>query len=120
MDLGDPCVISPDEAVEDLRQKPSLLASQSAHDAEIDGDDAPLMVDEKIALVHVGMKESVTQRSAQKGLDQGARERARIKSEFSETLRIGQGNPVDPFHRHHFPRRTVPIDCWSADVWVIP
>ena len=63
MDLGHPQVVSADEAVEDFRQEPALLAPEPAHDAEIDSDDAAVTVDEEIALMHVGVEESVAQRA---------------------------------------------------------
>ena len=45
----------------------------------------------------------------------GARQSARIKSELGQAFRIGKRNPVDPFHRHDFARRAVPIDRRRAD-----
>ena len=47
------------------------------------------------------MEEPVAQRGAEKGLNEAARQRARIKSELGQTVRIGQGETVDPFHCHH-------------------
>ena len=119
MDLGHPLVIPANEAVEDLGQEPALLAPKPPHDAEIDRDDAPLLVDEEIALMHVRVEESVAQRGAQEGLNQGAGQRGGIKSEVGQTARIGQRDPVDPFHRHHFARGPVPVDRRRADLRII-
>ena len=70
MDFRDAAVVAADEAVEDFGEEPPLLAAEPAHDAEIDRDDAPLGVDEEIALMHVGVEEAVAQRVAQERLDQ--------------------------------------------------
>ena len=79
----------------------------------------PLAVDEEVALVHVGVEESVAQRGAQEGLNEAARQRAWIKSKPGQTVRIGQRDPVDPFHRHHFAGGAVPVDRRRANVRII-
>ena len=71
MDLRDALVVAADEAEQDLGEEPALLAPEPAHDAEIDGDDAAILVDEEISLMHVGVEKPVAQRVAQEGLDQG-------------------------------------------------
>ena len=119
MHLGHPQIVPANESIEDFRQKPALLPAQPAHDAEIDGDDATRIINEEIALVHVGVEKSVAQRGAQKGLDQAARQCARIKSEPNQTLRIGHRDAVDPLHRHHFARGAVPVDGGRANVRIV-
>ncbi len=54
-----------------------------------------------------------------KRLNEGARQRARIKAKLSQTVRVGQGNPVDPFHRHHFAGGAVPVHHRRANIRVI-
>ena len=105
--------------IEDFRQEPALLAPEPAHDAEIHRDYAAVTIDEEIALMHVGMEESVAQRGAQEGLNEGARQCPRIKSEFGQTVRIGQRETIDPFHRHHFAGGAVPVDHRRADVRIV-
>ena len=46
MHLGDAGVIAGDEAVEDFGEETPLLHTQAAHDAEIDGDDVTVRIDE--------------------------------------------------------------------------
>ena len=77
-------VVARDEAIEDFGEEPSLLEAEPTHDAEIDRDDAPLRVDEEIALMHVGVEEAVAQRMAQERLDQRRAELRRIESELGE------------------------------------
>ena len=120
MDLGDAQIVAADEAVEDLGEKAALLAAEPAHDAEIDGDDPALGVDEKIALVHVGVEEAVAQGVAQERLDQRARQRWRIEPEFGrDAPGSASGDAVDPLHRHHFARRAVPVDRRRAKVGIV-
>ena len=119
MDFRHPQVIPADEAVEDFRQEPALLAPQAAHDAEVDGDDAAFIVNEEIALMHVGVKEAVAERGAQESLNQDARERGKVESELGQPLPVGQRDPVDPFHRHHFARGAAPVDRGRAEIWII-
>ena len=59
-------------------------------------------------------------RRAQEGLNEGARQSARIKSELGQAFGIGKRNPVDPFHRHHFARGAAPIDRRRAYFRVLP
>ena len=84
--LGDALVVAADEAVEDLGEEAPLLRPDAAHDAEIDGDEPALAVDEEIPLVHVGVEEAVAQRVAEERLhdrrgdrasDRGRRRRSR-------------------------------------------
>ena len=74
MDLRHPQIVAADEAVEDFGEEAPLLAAEPAHDAEIERDDPAFAVDEKIALMHVGVKEAVAQGVAQKRLDERARQ----------------------------------------------
>ncbi len=54
---------------QDLGQEPPLLRAEPAHDAEIDGAEPALRIDEQVSGVHVGMEEAVAQRMPQEGLD---------------------------------------------------
>ena len=74
MNLGGTVIIARDEAVQDFREKQALLRAEPAHDAEIDGDEPAVIVDEQISRMHVGVKEAVAQRVAEKRLDQRARQ----------------------------------------------
>ena len=59
MHLRRRAVVARDEAEEDLGEEAPLLDAEPAHDAEIDGDEAAVVVDEQVALVHVGVEEAV-------------------------------------------------------------
>ena len=90
------------------------------HDAEIDRDDAAGLVDEEISLMHVGVEKSVAQRMPEKGLDERPRKRPRIEPERGQTVGVGERHALDPFHRHHFARRAVPVDRRRPDFRIIP
>src|SRR4029079_3734296 len=49
MHLRRPMITARDEAVEDLTEKAALLGAEPAHDAEVDGDQLAVVVDEQIA-----------------------------------------------------------------------
>ena len=83
------------------------------------GDDAPLGVDEEIALMHVGVEEAVAQRVAQERLDQRPAELGRVEAEFGEARGIAERRPVDPFHRQRFAGRAVPIDLRRAEPGIV-
>ena len=70
MHLGDAQIVAGDEAVEDFGEEAALLLAEPPGDAEIDGDDGAVRLDEQIARMHVGMEEAVAQRMAQERLDQ--------------------------------------------------
>ncbi len=95
------------------------MRPETAHDAEVDRDDPALGVDEKIALMHVGVEKAVAQGVAQKGLDQRPRQRARIEAERLEAFGIGERDAVHPLHRHDFARGAVPVDRRGADVGIV-
>ena len=84
MDFRHPPVVAANEAIEDLGEEPPFLAAEPPHDAEIDRNDAPLGVDEEIALVHVGVEEAVAQRVAQERLNRGAAELWRVEAQLGE------------------------------------
>ena len=56
---------------------------------------------------------------SEKGLDERARERARIIAERGQTLRVGERRPFDPLHRHHFAGRAVPVDRRRPDIPIV-
>ncbi len=118
MHLGGAVIIAGDEAVEDFRQEPPLLRPKPAHDAEIDGDEARLVVDEQISGVHVGMKEAVAQRVAQKCLDHRTAEFRQVEISGFEPRAVGQRRRVDPFQRQHILGGAVPIDRRHAEVGI--
>ena len=68
MHLGHAEVVAGDEAVEDFGEEAALLLAEPAGNAEIDGDDGAVRIDEQIARMHVGVEEAVAQRVAQEGL----------------------------------------------------
>jgi hypothetical protein len=78
MHFGHAPVVPRDEAVQDLGEEAPLLQPEAPHDAEIDGDDAALIVDEQIAGMHVAVEEAVAHGVAQEGLHQSATDRLQI------------------------------------------
>src|SRR5690606_2757099 len=78
MNFGGAAPVSGDEAVQNLGEETPLFRLKPTHDAAIDRDQIALGIDEQIAGVHVGMEEAVTQRLAEKGLDDDAREAGKI------------------------------------------
>src|SRR5580704_8505723 len=107
------------KAVEDFSQEPALFAPQPAHDSKIHSDDASFLVDEEIALMHIGVEESIAQGGAQKCLNQSAGKGLRIKPKRDQTVGVGQGHAVDPFHRHHFAGGAIPLHRRRSNVWII-
>ena len=119
MNLGDAPIVALDEAVENLGEEAALLAPEPAHDAKIDDDDAPLGVDEEIALMHVGVKEAVAQGMAQERLNERPPERRRIETQLGEAPRIAERRAVDPLHRQRFARRAIPVDLGRAKAGIV-
>jgi hypothetical protein len=72
-------VVARDEAEEDLGEEALLLGTEAPHDAEVDGDETPGVVDEQIALVHVGMEEAVAHGVLQERAHHGKPERLAIE-----------------------------------------
>ena len=70
MHLGDAAVVAGDEAVEDFGEEAAFLLAEPSRDAEVDGNDGAVGLDEQVARMHVGMEEAVAQRVAQERLDQ--------------------------------------------------
>ena len=97
MDLRDALIVAPDEAVKDLGEEPPLLAAEPAHDAEIDRDDAARVVDEEIALMHVGVKEAVAQARGA-GRSGSAPARARADRSPSGVRRSGSASGMPSIH----------------------
>ena len=66
MDFGDALVIAGGQSVEDFRKPETRLPVDAAHDAEIDGDNRAICLNEQIALMHVGVEEAFRNRLPQK------------------------------------------------------
>src|SRR4030095_4656757 len=69
MDLRRAVVVARDETKQNFGEEASFLRPEATHNAEIDRDQPPAVVDEQIAGVHVGMKEAVAQCVAQEALN---------------------------------------------------
>ena len=119
MNFGRAIVIAGDEAVQDFGKKQTFLGAEPAHNAEVDGDEPAVVVDEQIAGMHVGVKEAVAQRMAQKGLDQGACELPQVESLGLQARAVGQRRGVDPFQRQHVLGGAVPIDRRHAEIRIV-
>src|SRR5260370_8597437 len=109
MQLGVAGIVGGDEAKQNFGQETSLLLTEPAHNAEIDGNEAAGIVEEKVAGMHVGMKKAVAQRVAQETLDHLAAELRQIDLRLRKTRMIAQRNAVDPFHRQPIVRGAVPV-----------
>ena len=73
MNFGDSLIIAGDQAVEDFGQPQSRPAVDPPHDPEVDRCEPPIAKREQIALVKVGVEETVHHRLAKEGADQRAR-----------------------------------------------
>ena len=86
---GDPHIVAPQEAPEDLGQVAPLAGSQPADDAEVHRRQPRRRGDEQVPLVQVGVEDAVVQRLGQEGADQV----------------VGQRRPVEPRRRPARPDR---------------
>ena len=119
MHLGGAVVIAGDEAVQDFRQEQTFLGAEPTHDAEVHGDELRVVVDEQIAGMHVGMKEAVAQRVAEKGLDQRAREPRQVEAFRDQARAVRQRRRVDPFQREDFFGGAVPVYGRDAEIRIV-
>ena len=115
MDGGGAVVVARDEPVQDLGQEAPLLGAQPAHDAEVDGNDAAFLVDQQVALVHVGVKEAIAHGVAQERLQRGEAQFPQIVAGGFQGCVIGNRDAVDPFERENAERGAAPIDCRDAE-----
>ena len=79
-------VVARDEAEEDLGEEALLLRAEAPHDAEVDGDEPPGVIDEQVALMHVGVEEAVAHGVLQ--------ERAHHRQAERLAIEVGGGDPV--------------------------
>ena len=119
MHLGHAAVITRDEAQQNFGQKTPLFQAHPAHDAEIDGAEAALRIDEQIARMHIGMEKPVAQRVAQEGLDHHLSEPDPVMPCCRNRIQIIERDPVDPFHRQHIAGGAIPIDFGHAEFGII-
>ena len=78
-----------------------------------------VIVDEQIARMHVGVKEAVAQRVAEKCLDQRAGELRQVEALGDETCAVRQRRGVDPFQRQDFLGGAIPIDRRHAEIRIV-
>ena len=119
MHLRGALIVAGDEAEQNLGEEAALLRPEPAHDAEVDGDQPALGVDEQIARMHVGVEEAVAQRVAQETLDHLVAERRQVVALGLERGMVVERRAVDPFHRQHFARGAVPVDRRHAEAFVL-
>ena len=75
----------------------------------------PCLVDQQIALVHVGVEEAVAHGVAQERAQRGEAERLEIVARGFQRCVIGDRDAVDPFQRQHAAGRASPIDRRHAE-----
>ena len=119
MNLGGTVIIPRDEAVQDLRQEQTLLRPEPAHDAEIDRHEPAVVVDEQISRMHVGVKEAVAQRMAEKRLDQGTGKLRQVEAFGLQPRPIRQRRGVDPFEGEDFLAGAVPVHRRDAEIRIV-
>ena len=119
MHLRGAVVVASDEAEQNLGKKTPLLTPEPTHDAEIDGDKAPGVVDKQISRMHVGVKEPIAQRMAQERLDHRAREMLEIETFGFEARTIRERNGFDPFEREHVAGGAVPVHGRNAEIRIV-
>ena len=112
-------VIARDEAVQDFREEQTLLDAEPAHDAEIDGNEPAVIVDEQIPRMHVGVKEAIAQRVAEEGLDQRPCQLRQVEALGDKARAIGQRRGVDPFQREDFLGGAVPVHSRHAKIRIV-
>src|SRR3546814_15297258 len=82
----------------------------AAHDTEINSGDVPVWRDEQIALVHVGMEESIRNRLTQESVHQTGSNGGHVMHSRDQSLTVGNLDAVNPFERQHAPGGTVPVN----------
>ena len=118
MHLGRPVIVARDEAKQDFREEAPLLRPQTPHDSEIDCDQPCFVIDEQVAGMHVGVKETVAQGVPQKTLDHIAAERSQIEALRFKRPVVTQADAIDPFQGEHLAGGAVPVDNGHAEVGV--
>ena len=119
MDLRHAPVIALDEAIEDFRKKAPLFETEAAHDAEVHHCEAPLLIDEQISLMHIGMEKSIPHRGAQERLNDVAAEALQIIAFCGERFDVGQRRSIDPFERQHLFRGPVPVNSRNPECLIL-
>ena len=117
MDRGGAVVIARDEAVQDLGEEAAFGKPEPTHDAKIDGDNHAGVVDEQIALMHVGVEKAVAHRVAQEAADHRQSESLEIEPASGERRVIADRRAVDPFERQHALGGAPPVDGRGANAF---
>ncbi len=120
MHLRDAAIVTADEADQDLRVDPPGIFVDMAHDAEIVGDDVARRGNLQIALMHVGMEESVAQRVAQEELQYAFGERGAVVPGRPDRQHLAQRDPLRPAERHHPPRGQFPVGHGHLEPGIAP
>ena len=111
-------VVAGDEAVQDLGQEAALHGAEPAHDAEVDGDDGARLVDQQVALVHVGVEEAVAHGVAQERAQDREAQRLQVVAGGNKRGAIRDRHAVDPFQRQHALGGAAPVDAGHAQAAV--
>ena len=78
----------------------------------------PSGVDEQIALMHVGVEETVAHGVTQEGLDDDAAKVLQVVALGGERVDVGERDAIHPFEGQHLPGGAVPVDPRHAKIHV--
>ena len=79
----------------------------------------PVVVDEQVARMHVGVEEAVAQAWRRKVWITRAAERRQVEARGVERGAVGERHAVDPFHGQHVAGGAVPVDRRHAEIGIV-
>src|SRR3546814_14471241 len=86
-------------AIKNFRQPGESPPIDAAHDTEINSGDVHVWRDEQIALVHVGMEESIRNRLTQESVHQTGSNGGHVMPSRDQSLTVGNLDAVNPLAR---------------------
>src|SRR5262249_27253352 len=113
-----PPVVALDESQQHVREVVAGLAVEPPHDAEIDGADIAVGIDEHVAGMLVGMEIAVAEHLVEEdrgGLGKHARN---VMAGGEESVAVPQGDAGEAVWRHPPAGRAPPVDGRYAVTWV--
>ena len=112
--LGDPAVVALQEAQQHVGEVVARLAVEAAHDAEIDGPDIALEIDEHVPGMLVAVEEAVAEGLLEEDRRGAGQHQIDVDARGQHPRAVVHADPGQPLQGQRAPRRPPPIHLRHA------
>src|SRR3954467_7161433 len=110
MRFGHPSIIAAKKRQKVLCEVMFIERGKRAHDAEVEGDVAPVPRNQNVPRMHISMKKTIPEHLGKEDLDTRARELLHVYALLTQATHLRNRCSMHALHDHHFSRAIVPVN----------